>query len=303
MPIIGLGTWKSTPGKVGPAVEHALSKCGYSHIDCAAIYRNEKEIGNAFQKVFAHGTRKRDDVFVTSKLWNSEHLTSRVREACESTLVDLKLDYLDLYLMHWGIAIPPNGIDPALRWKEQLDENGFLITEKISIQETWQAMEELVSAGLVKAIGIANFTAPMIIDLLSYAKVLPVVNQIELHPYLPQQELVEFCQRQNIVVTAYSPLGSPGNYKSKGFPVLTEDETIIQLARNHGKSSAQILIRWGVQRNTVVIPKSITPERIRENMNVFDFELSETEMQAITKLNRNLRFVNPYAWWKIPYFS
>lgn len=305
MPVVGLGTWKSPADKAGQAVEHALVSAGYNHIDCAAIYRNEPEIGAAFKKVFS-GARKRSDVFITSKLWNTEHAKDRVRKACEKTLKDLNLEYLDLYLMHWGIAIPPNEAQAANqygRFTEQLDKDGFLITEPISVRETWQEMEKLVESGLVKAIGVANFTAPMLIDLLSYAKIRPVVNQIELHPYLQQTELIEFCASQNIVVTGYSPLGSPGNYQPKGFPVIAEDPVIVKIAKTHKKSPSQVLIRWGVQRGTVVIPKSITPQRIEENLNVFDFELSDSEMQSIKGLNRNLRFVNSYVWWKIPYFG
>jgi len=302
MPTIGLGTWKSLPDKVGQAVEYALSECGYCHVDCAACYRNEKEIGQAFKKVFESGIRKREDVFITSKLWNSEHSKNDVKKACETTLKDLNLEYLDLYLMHWGMAIPHNETSPRGRMTEQLDEKGVLVTEKISIRETWEAMENLVEEGLVKAIGVANFTAPMLLDLLSYAKIKPAMDQIELHIYLQQPELVEFCKSNNLAVTAYSPLGSSGNYKEKGFPILLEDENIIKIARDHKKSPAQVLIRWGIQRGTVIIPKSVTPERIKENIEVFDFELSEAEMKIIAGLNRNLRFVNPYAWCKIPYF-
>ena len=292
MPRIGLGTWKSKPEEAGRAVEYALAEAGYCHIDCAAIYRNESEIGTALASIFGSGARKREDVFVTSKLWNTEHARDHVRTACEKTLRDLQLDYLDLYLMHWGIAS-----------SEQLDEQGYLITEKISIRETWEAMQELVSAGLVKAIGVANFSAPMIIDLLTYAKITPAVNQIELHPYLQQTAMVEFCQHKNITVTAYSPLGSPGNMKPKGFPVIAEEPIIIEIAKRLGKSPAQVMIRWGMQRNTVVIPKSVTPERIKENLAVFDFELSDADMAAIKTLDRNLRFVNSAQWWKIPYFD
>lgn len=303
MPTIGLGTWKSKQDEVGQAIEYAILECGYRHIDCAPIYLNEKEIGISFKKIFGNKIRNREDVFITSKLWNTEHSKNDVRKACETTLADLNLEYLDLYLMHWGIAIPPNITNPKGRMTEQLDENGILITEKISIQETWEAMEELQKAGLARAIGVANFTTPMLVDLLSYAKIKPAVNQIELHPYLPQPELVEFCQYNNIVMTAYSPLGRPGNSKEKGFPVLIEDNAIAEIARMHHKSPAQVLIRWGIQRKTVVIPKSVTPERIKENIDVFDFELSEAEMKIITSLNRNLRFVDPYTWWKIPYLN
>lgn len=306
MPLIGLGTWKSESNEVGKAVEYALSEYGYCHIDCAAVYLNEKEIGSSFKKIFGNNIRKREDIFITSKLWNTEHHKEDVRKACESTLSDLNLNYLDLYLIHWGIAIPHNdslSTGSKGRFTEQLDKNGFLITEKVSIAETWEAMEELVEAGLVKAIGVANFTVPMLSDLLSYCKIKPAVNQVEMHVYLQQPELLEFCQNNDIVVTAYSPLGTPGNLKGKGFPVLMEDTTINEIARSHNKTPAQVLLRWGMQRGTVVIPKSVTPERIKENIDIFDFELLEEEMKTISVLNRNLRFLNPYMWWKIPYFN
>lgn len=306
MPIIGLGTWKSEPNKVGQAVEYALSECNYHHIDCAAIYCNEKEIGNYLKKVFESEKVKREDIFITSKLWNTDHRKDAVQKACEKTLSDLNLEYLDLYLMHWGVAIPPNedpGSNPQGRLAVTLDENGVLITEKVSVRETWEAMEKLVEIGLVKAIGVANFTTTMLIDLLSYAKIKPAVNQIELHAYLQQPELLEFCKYNNIVITAYSPLGSPGNSKDKGFPVLLEDKIVNEIAQSHNKTPAQILIRWAIQRETIVIPKSVTPERIKENVDVFDFELSESEMKQIANLDRNLRFVNPSIWWKIPYFQ
>lgn len=301
MPTIGLGTWKSLPDKAGEAVSSALVN-GYRHIDCAAVYRNEKEIGISFKKIFGDKIREREEVFITSKLWNSEHRKEDVRKACEATLSDLNLKYLDLYLMHWGVAIPHQETLEA-GWTVGLDSNGVIIKEKVSIRETWEAMEKLVEDGLVKAIGVANFTTMMLIDLLSYAKIKPAVNQIELHPYLQQTELLEFCKSNNIVVTAYSPLGSPGNNKDKALPSLIEDNTILAIASSHNKSPAQILIRWGIQRGTVVIPKSVTEERIKENLNVFDFELSLEEMNKIAELNKNFRFVNPQVFWKIPYFQ
>lgn len=295
MPILGLGTWKSTGSKVGQAVKCAILETGYKHIDCAYIYGNEKEIGETFEKIFSDGKIGRQDVFVTSKLWNSFHSTKDVEKACKKTLSDLKLDYLDLYLMHWGIA------EEAGPGEERLDEKGYLLTENISLQETWHAMESLFHSGLVRAIGISNFTAPMILDLLSYAKVVPAMNQIELHPYLQQQELVDFCRYKNIAVTAYSPLGSPGN--SEGKPKLLDDKILGDIAKSHRKTSAQIALRWGIQRGTVVIPKSTTPENIKENINVFDFELSDEEMGRIKKLEKKFRYVNPGEWWKFPYFD
>lgn len=295
MPVIGLGTWKSLPEQAGQAVEHALD-CGYRHVDCAVIYRNEKEIGVAFNKVFSGGKIKREETFITSKLWNNVHRRNDVEAACRQTLKDLQLDYLDLYLIHWGVAVPP-GVET-----EPLDKNGFLITDKVPVRETWEAMEELVKKGLVKAIGVSNFTASMLVDLLTYAKIVPAMNQIELHPYNAQSKLVEFCHYQNIAVTAYSPLGSPGT-KEVGEPVLLEDEQVVAIAKSHAKSPAQVLIRWAIQGGTVAIPKSTNPENIKNNFNVFDFELSEQEIEQLLKLDKRFRYTNPVSWWKIPYFD
>src|SRR3989344_1493048 len=293
MPMVGLGTWKSASSEAGQAVEYALTKCGYRHIDCAAIYGNEKEIGRAFKSVFGAGALPRGKVFITSKLWDTEHARADVRAACETTLRDLQLDYLDLYLMHWGIAEPKGG--------HMYDENGCLVVGKVSIRETWEAMEELVDAGLVKAIGVANFTAPLLLDLFSYARIQPAANQIEMHPYLQQTRLLDFCRRLGMVVTAYSPLARPG-YEEMSARLV--DEKIIRgIANAHGKTPAQVLLRWGIQRTTVVIPKSTHPERIKENIDVFDFELSEGDMHAIAGLERGLRIVDPYQWGQVPYFD
>ncbi len=293
MPILGLGTWKSAQSEAGQAVEYALTEGGYRHIDCAAAYGNEKEIGESFKRVFDAGVVQRRDVFITSKLWNTAHARDAVRPACEATLKELGLDYLDLYLVHWGMATSD------AHWA--IDKNGILALQPIPYRETWEAMEELIESGLVKAIGVANLSVAQLIDLLSYAKVKPAMNQIELHPYFQQPRLVEFCQYRDIAVTAYSPLGRPGAAEMAG--KLVEDETIMKLASAHKKTPAQILLRWGVQRNTVVIPKSTHPERIQENIDIFNFELSRDDMDAIKTLERGARLVDPYQWGKIPYFD
>lgn len=295
IPVIGLGTWKAEPEKVGEAVRFAITKAGYRHIDCASIYRNEPEIGIAFDDIFK-GAIKREEIFVTSKLWNTEHKPEHVEPACKKTLTDLRLEYLDLYLMHWGIAFR-HGED-----LEPVDKNGKVITDNVSIQETWQAMESLVKKGLVKSIGVANFTTMMLVDLLTYAKVKPVMNQVELHPYNSQAELVEFCKYKEIGVTAYSPLGRQG-VKTVAGPKLFDDPVIRQVADKYKKSPAQILLNWAIARGTVAIPKSITPGRIAENIDVFDFELTEADITAINGLNQNHRFVSPNEWWGIPYFA
>lgn len=296
MPVMGLGTWNAGRDEVGTALDYALSQCGYRHIDCAAVYHNELEIGDSLNFIFKKGIVRREDVFVTSKLWNTNHAQANVIKACKKTLHDLKLNYLDLYLMHFGIAIKHGEED------EPLDKNGYVVTEKVSLRETWEAMQNLVREGLVKTIGVANFTAPMLLDLLSYTKISPSVNQIELHPYLQQQALVEFCKYKNIAVTAYSPLGTPGGLGAKD-PVLLGDKAIQEIAQSHQKTTAQVLVRWALQRNTIAIPKSTNPEHIKTNIDVFDFELSGSELEAIKTLDRKYRFVNPADWWRLPYFD
>jgi diketogulonate reductase-like aldo/keto reductase len=292
IPVLGLGTWKSEPDKVGTAVKTALNE-GCRHIDCAAIYGNEPEIGQVFDKVFSAGEISREDVFVTSKLWNTEHHPDNVEVACKQTLKDLQLDYLDMYLMHWGIAFAKEkDLEPV--------QDGFVRTQPVSIQQTWQAMESLVEKGLVKSIGVSNFTVPMIVDLLTFAKIKPVMNQVEIHPYHSQKELIQYCHRQQIQVTAYAPLGgSSGDLENK--PI--SDKEIINIASSHSKTPAQVLIKWALQRGTVAIPKSVTTKRIAENFKVFDFELSDEQMIKIDSLNKNHRFLNPRSWWGVPYFN
>lgn len=292
IPSLGLGTWRSEKLQAGTAVEFALTSAGYKHIDCASIYGNEKEIGEVFHKVFSAGHIKREEIFITSKLWNTNHHPDHVEAACRKTLADLRLEYLDLYLVHWGIAFEYGENPEPVR-------NGAAKTEPVALYQTWKAMEQLVKKGLVKSIGVANYTAPMILDLLAYAKIVPVTNQIEIHPYNSQEELVKYCQKNQIHVTAYSPLGSVDDGETRPL----EDLVIKELAAKYSKSPAQVLIRWSLQRGLIVIPKSTNPTRITENSNVTDFELSLDDIKAINGLNKNHRYVDPSDWWGIPYFS
>lgn len=248
------------------------------------IYKNEPEIGEVFKETIGKQI-KREKIFITSKLWNTMHDSKDVEKACKKTLSDLELKYLDLYLMHWGIAFK---------------NDGSIQTAEVSIQQTWQAMEKLIKKGLVKSIGVCNFTTMMLVDLLTYAKIKPVMNQIELHPYNTQQELVAFCKHKKIAVTAYSPLGNPSLMDPK--LSLFKEPIIKKLAKKYKKTTAQILLNWAISRGTITIPKSLHPSRIAENINIFDFELTKEEQGQVSSLNRNLRVVNPIDWWDIPYF-
>ncbi|KAK5576449.1 hypothetical protein RB653_007593 [Dictyostelium firmibasis] len=295
IPMIGLGTFNGTKqGEVGNAVKVAL-KSGYRHIDGAAFYSNEKEIGHSLKEVFAEGEIKREDIFYVSKLWNSCHRASLVRKHCEKTLEDLGLEYLDLYLIHWPIAF--ENADPSGLTTESLkDEKGYPIIAPISIRETWQEMEKLVENGLVKSIGVSNFNVQNLLDLLTYAKIKPAVNQVELHPYLSQPNLKDFCDRHGIILTAYSPLG-------QGKCDLLTNELLKSIADKHNKTIANIIFKWLCQRGIVTIPKSSNPSRIIENFNIFDFQLSNDDMEKINSLNSNLRTCSPTRMWNIPLFD
>jgi len=283
MPIIGLGTWKSEPGQVTNAVKVALD-AGYRHLDCAFVYGNEPEVGAGLKAKIDDGTVKREDVFVTSKLWNTKHHPDDVEPACRKTLELLQLTYLDLYLIHWPMSYKRG----ENNFPE--DENGVTINGESHYLDTWKAMEKLVGKGLCKAVGISNFNLEMVKEI-EAIKTVPIANnQIELHPYLTQVELVKYCQDKNISVTAYSPLGSPDRpWVQDTDPNLMADPKVVQIAEAKGKTPAQILIRFALQRNTICIPKSVTPSRIKSNLESLDFELSSSEMEQLMALNRDYR--------------
>ncbi|XP_066511677.1 aldo-keto reductase family 1 member A1-A-like [Hoplias malabaricus] len=287
MPVLGLGTWKSAAGQVKQAVLSALD-CGYRHIDCAAAYGNEQEVGQAIADRVGPGKPlRREDVFVTSKLWNTQHHPDDVEAACKKTLSDLGLKFMDLYLMNWpmaferGVELMPRRPDGSIRYSDT------------HYKDTWAAMEKLVDQGLVRSIGVSNFNARQIDDIFSVGKHKPVVNQVECHPYLTQSELLSHCRSRGLVLTPYSPLGSPDRpWASSEEPLLLDDARIVSMAKRYDKTPAQI-IRWHVQRGVSCIPKSVTPSRIKENIEVFDFELCDEDMKQMESFNRNERLIIP----------
>lgn len=298
IPAVGLGLWKVDRPAAAGLVKQAVA-AGYRHLDCACDYGNEAEVGDGIRAALAAGLCRRDELWVTSKLWNTYHRKEHVRPAVERTLRDLKLDSLDLYLVHFPISqrfvpfetrYPPGWFtDPAAaRPRMELDP--------VPLAETWAAMEALVTAGLVRHVGVSNMGTALIRDLLAYCSIRPAVLQVELHPYLTQEKLLRFCREEGIAVTGFSPLGAP-SYVPLGMAkaeesVLTEPAVTTAAARL-GKSPAQVVLRWAVQRGTSVVPKTSRPDRLAENLAVFDFALTDGELAAISELNRNRRFNDP----------
>ncbi|ORZ01317.1 NADP-dependent oxidoreductase domain-containing protein [Syncephalastrum racemosum] len=291
MPAIGLGTWQSPDDQVYEAVKTAI-KTGYRHIDTAFAYSNEKAVGRAIRDALAENNLKRSDLFVTTKLWNTYHRPELVPVAFQKSLENLDIEYIDLYLMHWPVSLAPTA-DGTLLPKKPDGANDIDQQQQGKFNETWAAMEELLDTGKVKAIGISNFAIPNIEKLLATAKVIPAVNQVELHPYLPQQKLFDYCNSKGIHLSAYSPLGSTDS-------ALMKDETLLKIAESRKKTPAHVILSWGAAR-TSILPKSVTPSRIVSNFDLFDLtseELKEVDALASTK---GQRLIQPK--WGVPVFD
>ncbi|KAK3056374.1 H/ACA snoRNP pseudouridylase subunit [Extremus antarcticus] len=280
IPALGLGTWQSEAGQVKTAVAHAL-KSGYRHIDAAFVYGNENEVGEGLKEALSAGV-KREDIFVTSKLWCTYH--RRTEECLDESLKRLGLDYVDLYLMHWPVPMNPNGNHPLQ--PKHPDGSRDLDTEW-SHTDTWKGMEKLLKTGKTRAIGVSNYSVKFLEELLPHCSVVPAANQIENHPYLPQQEISDFCKEKGILVEAYSPLGSTGS-------PLFDEEGVQEVAKKHNVGPGTVLLSYQVSKGHVVLAKSVTPSRIEENRNILKLESSDIEaLDNISKTKGTTRYVWP----------
>ncbi len=291
MPILGLGTWKSAKGEVYQVIRKAI-EIGYRHFDCAFIYGNENEIGQAISDAIKNNELARNDLWITSKLWNNRHKKDVIQSSIEISLTNLNLDYLDLYLIHWPVA---------LKYEVNYPQNGseMVSLNEIPLSETWQEMISLKNKNLTKHIGVSNFSIKKINQITEDTGVLPAVLQLEMHPFLQQKQLLNFANEKGIFLTAFCPLGSadrPANRISEGEPKLFENQIIAKIAAETGFSPAQIMLAWAVNRGTSVIPKSVNPQRLKENLLAADIELSCGDMQKLDELDLNYRYIKGDFW-------
>ncbi|AEE22405.1 aldo/keto reductase [Paraglaciecola chathamensis] len=298
MPKVGFGLWKIPQDICADAVYEAI-KAGYRHLDSACDYGNEVQVGQGIKRAIDEGLCTREDLWITSKLWNTYHAKEHVQQAIERSLSDLQLEYLDLYLIHFPIAQPFVAFDDRYppEWiTDPSAENPKMELAPVPLFETWQAMEALVEKGLTKEIGVCNYNTGLLNDLMAYAKIKPAMLQVESHPYLTQERLMKLAKQYDIQVTAFSPLGALSYLEldmAGAAESVLEQSVVKAAAQRLGKTAAQVVLRWGVQRGNAIIPKTSKPERLAENLAIFDFELSQQEMDDINALNSNRRFNDP----------
>jgi len=295
MPSVGFGCWKVTRETCADTIYNAI-KAGYRMLDSAADYGNEVESGQGLKRAIDEGIVKREEIFVTSKVWQNFHAKEHVHQLVKKQLADWQLDYFDLFMIHFPISL--EYIDPKTRYPPGwFGDDGEVHVGNVPIQETWEAMEELVDLGLAKDIGLSNFPAANLLDVLRYNKKPVSVLQIEHHPYLTQEALVSLCRYLGIAIIGYCSFG-PQSWveldEARGAAsLLTDNETINAIAAATGKSTAQVLLRWSTQRGIVVIPKSNKQGRLIQNLQCNDFDLTNEQINAISALNINLRFNDP----------
>ncbi|KAI1082913.1 Aldo/keto reductase [Whalleya microplaca] len=284
IPPFGLGTWLSDREKVAHAVEYALAS-GYNHIDAALIYRNEDQTG----KGIAASKVARDDIWVTSKLWNAHHRPHEATAAIKKSISDLGVKYLDLYLIHWPVAFVPG--------------EGTKLDEGTSIFDTWRAMESFVRANLTRHIGISNFARKDVEAIMHMCEICPYAHEFETHPYLQQQRFVDFHNEIGVKVISYSPLANTNPIYDKGIRPILEDPFWTDLAAKKNATVVQAVLAWGVQRGTTVIPKSVHEKYIDENLNALDVSFNDEEMTAISHEDKKARMNNPGKSWGVKLFA
>jgi len=298
MPQVGFGLWKVENDKCADLVYTAI-KNGYRKFDGACDYGNEVEAGQGVARAIKEGLVKREELFIVSKLWNSFHDPEQVEPIVKKQLADWGVDYFDLYYIHFPVSleyVAPEVRYPPGWWN---DEAGTKIKHgKASLESTWKAMEQIKKKGLAKSIGVSNYSGALLLDLFTYAEIKPAALQIEHHPYLVQAPLVDLAGQHNIKVVGYSSFG-PQSFVdcdmkvAKDFKLLFNHEVINKIAQAHGKTGAQVLLRWATQRGISVIPKSSSEGRLKQNLAVTDFDLTKEEIEEISSLDRNFRFNNP----------
>lgn len=284
MPVLAMGTYQAREGEIYDAVKAAID-IGYRHFDTAYLYQNEAEIGKAIREMIAEGKVKREDIFVTTKLWNTEFALDKVVPACKNSLEALGLDYIDLYLLHWPMAMKYSKVTDDLLSNLEPDND-------IDYIDTWKGMEECVRLGYVRSIGVSNFNSKQLQRVLDIAQIKPVNNQVECSVQLNQKKLINHCRKLGIIVSSYCPLARPVPAEKK--PAFLFDEKIVEIGKKYGKTPAQIALRYLVDIGTVPLPKSSNAKRLKENFSIFDFKLSEADLKVLDTFNTGERTVDGF---------